>query len=460
MLENEGSYPVPAPQSGGALVEAHRAVAEAIAARKVALANPRDPVRAENQILNDCASLELAEEAAYQFARGGTDITGPSIRLLEVIGRRWGNLECGVKELSRGNGYSDVLAYAIDLETGFTDKKEFQVRHWRDTKRGGYAVKDERDIYEIVANQGARRKRACLEAVIPTDLKDKALKTCQDTLLAKVKVTPDLINRLVAKFAAIDVTQEMIEKRIQRKIEAIQAGHVVQLGRIYKSIADDMSQVGDWFEQGGGANQPSQPVPAGGTPSATERMAADLASRKPAGDKAGAPAEPAKKDAATQGPGETQSGASHAAASHPAAAAAEEPTGEITNEFVRKKIAEAKNHEDLTAILMGDLMKLPPGPEREQTTRLWTAKGQEFSKVPDGFAPKETAAAPKTAAAPIAKPHGTDRIKREIRQKMNAAKTVDKLSEIADSITLYAWNEADKKDLEDRYRECAGDLEL
>lgn len=43
-LQTAGGLPVP---TGGALVESHRAVAEAIAARKVALANPRDMLRVE-----------------------------------------------------------------------------------------------------------------------------------------------------------------------------------------------------------------------------------------------------------------------------------------------------------------------------------------------------------------------------------------------------------------------------
>lgn len=57
-------------------------------------------------------------------------------------------MEAGVKELSRSNGVSECLAYAWDYETNYRDVRTFTVRHWRDTREGGYALKDERDIYE------------------------------------------------------------------------------------------------------------------------------------------------------------------------------------------------------------------------------------------------------------------------------------------------------------------------
>lgn len=426
------------PATGSALVESHRAVAEAIAARKVALANPRDVARVEQLIMNDCASLELAEEAAYQFARGGTDITGPSIRLLEVIARRYGNIECGVKELSRGPGYSDVLAYAIDLESGFTDKKEFQVRHVRDTKHGAKPLRDERDIYEVVANAGARRKRACLEAVIPTDIKDKALKTCQDTLLAKVKVTPDRINSMVQKFATLGVTQEMIEKRIQRKIEAIQAGHIVQLGRIYKSLQDDMSVIADWFEVPGGEQKKEE----GGQPekSTTDTVAGELAAKRAA-----------------------QQAAQQAAPPKPPATGNAEETGEITQAFVRKAIEAAVTQDDMSKIFMGDMRKLSTSdPETRVTTKLWNEKVMKLAQAGDKpplatDAPKPAAEAPAPQPAK-AKPHGTAKVKATIRAAMNKATTQAELDAANAKVGEYAWDEGDRAELQERFKQCSEDL--
>lgn len=238
----------PVPGQGLVAVEQQRAVAEIQAAMVVARANPRDAIRAMDMILQDCMRPKLAEGALYSYTRGGTEITGPSIRLAEAIGRRWGNLECGVKELSRRDGYSECIAYAWDLETNFRDQKTFHVKHWRDTKKGGYVLTDERDIYETVANQGARRKRATILAVIPGDVVEAAVDQCERTLKTAADTSPQAMQKMVEAFATFGVTREQIEKRIQRRLDAITSAQVVSLKKIYASLRDGMSAPRDWFE--------------------------------------------------------------------------------------------------------------------------------------------------------------------------------------------------------------------
>jgi len=237
---------VPSGASAAALVQ--REIAEIQAAMTVAKKFPRDPKLSVDRITNAFSRTTLAECTFYSYARGGSSISGLSIRAAEQLARDWGNIKCGVKELSRGNGQSEVLTYAWDLETGFSDEKIFFVKHWRDTKKGGYAVSDERDVYEVVANVAARRKRACILAVIPGDVQEIAERQATVTLKTKVKITPELIQSLIDKFTEFDVTKSMLERRIQRAIEAIEPGQVIQLGRIYNSLRDNMAVVADFFE--------------------------------------------------------------------------------------------------------------------------------------------------------------------------------------------------------------------
>lgn len=229
-------------------VAAQREIAEVQAAVAMAKRFPRDPIAAMDRILLDCTRPTLADAALYEYAKGGTNVTGPSIRLAEVLAQRWGNISCGVVELARGNGQSECLAYAWDLETNFRDEKRFTVRHWRDTKKGGYQITDERDIYELVANMGARRKRACILAVIPGDVQEAAIAQCETTLKAKVEVTPEVIASMLEKFAEYGVVKEQIEARIQRRIEAITPAGVLQLRKIYNSLRDGMSSPIDYFD--------------------------------------------------------------------------------------------------------------------------------------------------------------------------------------------------------------------
>ncbi len=253
---------------GGALAQSvqSREVAETQALYLMAAMNPRDPVKAMDRILNACTRPTLAEKSTYEYSRGGSDVTGPSIRLAETISQEWGNFESGFREVGRGVepdgvGYSDVLAYAIDLQTRATKRISFRVRHWRDTKKGGYALRDERDIYELVANLASRRVRNCILSIIPGDVVEAALSQCGLTLRTKVDTSAEAIARMVDAFAQLGVSKAQIEKRIQRRLDSIQPGQIVQLRRIYTSLQDDMSRPEDWFEpiETAGAPQPKQP---------------------------------------------------------------------------------------------------------------------------------------------------------------------------------------------------------
>ncbi|MHB9836816.1 hypothetical protein Q8F57_018445 [Paraburkholderia terrae] len=239
-----------APRHEGAVVsvEQQKAIAEVQAALLIARAQPRDPRYAMDRILQDCTRPKLAEKAAYQYSRGGNDIEGPSIRLAETIAKHWGNMEVGVKEISRRDGVSECLAYAWDLESNYREVKSFTVRHWRDTKKGGYALTDERDIYEMIANYGARRKRACILAVIDGDVIEAAVRQCDATLKTAVEITPEFIAQMVERFAELGINKEMIEKRIQRRLDSMTPALAVQLRKIYNSLKDGMSVAADWFD--------------------------------------------------------------------------------------------------------------------------------------------------------------------------------------------------------------------
>jgi hypothetical protein len=237
-------------ESAGALVEVEqqREVAETQASLAIAKRFPRNQIKALDRILSACSRPTLAEVATYQYSRGGTDITGPSIRLAEALAQNWGNLSFGIRELEQKNGWSTIEAFAWDMETNTRQVKIFQVKHERYTRRGKYALEDPRDIYEMTANQGARRLRACILGIIPGDIVEAAVDQCEKTLRTKAEVTPERIAALIEKFWAYGVTKKQIEQRIQRRIEAITPAMLVSLGKVYNSLKDGMSTPADWFD--------------------------------------------------------------------------------------------------------------------------------------------------------------------------------------------------------------------
>lgn len=237
------------PASSGLLSqEAQRAVAEVQGAILVAKRFPRNVKEAVDRILLACQRPGLAESAIYTYARGGTDITGPSIRLAEAMAQAWGNIQFGVRELEQRPGESIMESYAWDVESNVRQVKMFTVRHLRSTRQGTYALEDPRDIYEMTANQGARRLRACILGILPGDIVDAAVEECEKTMKAKADTGPEALKKLLDAFGSLGVTREQIEVRIQRRIEAITAAQLVGLRKIYNSLADGMSTAPDWFQ--------------------------------------------------------------------------------------------------------------------------------------------------------------------------------------------------------------------
>jgi hypothetical protein len=219
----------------------------------IAAARPRDEKLALDRILTSAQRPGVAEEAEYEYSRGGTPITGPTIKLLELVAQHWGNLEFGFRELARypgANGLpgeSVVEAFAWDLQTNTRRKVSFNVQHAMKSGQKMKTLTDPRDVYEHLANHAQRRVRTCLENIIPRDIVDTALEQCRQTLKTNEAVTPEKISKMLAAFAELGTTKEAVEARIQRRADTLTPAQMVQLRRIYASIKDGMSKPEDWF---------------------------------------------------------------------------------------------------------------------------------------------------------------------------------------------------------------------
>lgn len=274
-----GDAAVAARPSGNAVAQSdqQRAIAEVQAAMMIARLNPRDQIAAMDRILNACTRPTLANAAVYSYSRGGSDISGPSIRLAEAMAQSWGNVQFGIRELEQRNGESTVQAFAWDVETNVRREMTFQVPHIRHTRQGSKRLEDPRDIYEMVANQGARRLRACILGIIPGDVTEAAVAQCETTMHTTADTSAEAMGKMVAAFAGFGVSKEQIEKRIQRRIDAIQPAQVVALKKVYASLRDGMSSAADWFEPIGGETDGG--ASDGAQQSASEKAKAALKTR-------------------------------------------------------------------------------------------------------------------------------------------------------------------------------------
>lgn len=230
-------------------IEAARAVAEVKGKLLIAQQMPRNEQAAYATMMQSCSRYNFADQAMYTFPRGGKSVSGPSIRMAEELVRCWGNIEYGIRELSRRDGESEMQAYAIDMERNVHSYKNFTVRHLRDKKGGPEVLTDERDIYEITANMGGRRVRACILSILPADYVDDATAMCAKTLAEGTTNVPlvDRVKQMLISFQKYGVSNDMIEKRLDKKTTELFPEDLADMLVIRNSIRDGQSKPEDWF---------------------------------------------------------------------------------------------------------------------------------------------------------------------------------------------------------------------
>lgn len=244
------------PQASGSMVdvEAARAVAQIQGAMTIAKKFPRDESVAIARIKQAAGRRRLAEQAEYEYTRGGSKVSGPSIRAAEAVAQAWGNLDMAVVELNRDSvkGESLAMAYAVDLETNTWKHVTFTVPHSRDTKAGSKRLTESRDVYETVMNAGSRRLRNCILAVIPGDVMEEFVEECNRTLSKDAVPLAQRIPAMLKSMEEVGVTRAMIEHQYGCKAEALSERQLGQLRRIFQSIKDGFGKVEDYFKMPGG----------------------------------------------------------------------------------------------------------------------------------------------------------------------------------------------------------------
>ena len=144
------------------------------------------------------------------------------------------------------------MAYCWDIETNTRECKIFVVKHQISTKIGMKVLTDPRDIYELVANQGERRKRACILNIIPGDVVDAALERCNKTLSAGNRNMPPLIDRLrditghLQKYFSVPLAS--VEKYYGYTLDAFTEMDFQNLVGIYNALREGGAKREDYFQ--------------------------------------------------------------------------------------------------------------------------------------------------------------------------------------------------------------------
>lgn len=241
---------------GTVAVEASRAITEAQGKLLLAKQFPRNYTSCYANAIEACQRKGFAEKAFFSYPRAGQTVTGVTIRFAEEMARCYGNLDYGIKELSHEDGKSEMQAYAWDLETNTVSSQNFTVEHIMETKQGSRKLTSQRDIYERTANDGARRLRSRILAILPPDLVEDCILECKKTLAGKNDIPLiDRVKNMVTGFAKLGVSKDMIEKRLGHTIESVNTEELTEYIGIYNGLKQKETTISDWFEQPKTASQ-------------------------------------------------------------------------------------------------------------------------------------------------------------------------------------------------------------
>lgn len=228
-------------------IEQSRAVAEVQGAIFVARHFPRDMNHVYAEMQRLCSSPELAKRAFYKVPNRGE---GPTVHLMRELARVWGNLDYGVKELSRDNKQSEVQAFAWDQEKNTRTTRSFIQPHKRSKGKSTIDLTDLNDIYLGNQNTGARAVRECIQNVLPVDFVEQAKAICQQTLTGANGTGDQLQQNIldgIAAYQSVNVGQAALEQKIGRPFQQWSAQDLASLQVIYRSIQNRETTVADEF---------------------------------------------------------------------------------------------------------------------------------------------------------------------------------------------------------------------
>lgn len=249
-----------------------REMIETLGMMQMAKMAPRVPAEVDARLLQAAQNESLAVAAEYIYVKGGTEVTGLSIRAAEALARAYGNLDFGMRELEVNNQKTTCQAYCWDMETNLRACEVFAVPHsrtkgvWDMGRRVGTEVvqiTDQRELDEITRSRGARIKRGCILGIIPIDVQERFAEACERTLSAKIdkmiekrgetggirEVIDSMLQKLETTYG---VTRQMVCDRFQRKNPAdlmnLDNRQIVMLYRILAGLKEGIATPADYFK--------------------------------------------------------------------------------------------------------------------------------------------------------------------------------------------------------------------
>ena len=220
------------------------------------------------------ANPKVAQMCTYAVPRGGKQITGPSVRLAEMLASTWGNLR--VSSMVTGDDGRFVIAQAICLDLQSNVGISVEARR-RITDRNGKRFDD--DMIGVASNAAISiALRNGIFRIIPKAYVDTIHEAAKAVAAGKVEDLASTRAAWVAVYTGKGIAERDLFRALEVKgIEDIGTEQILTMQGWQTSIRDGAITLQEIFAP------PAPPAPAveakGGTKS--ERLAAKIAAQEP-----------------------------------------------------------------------------------------------------------------------------------------------------------------------------------
>jgi tellurite resistance protein len=187
---------------------------------------------------------EVAGSCIYALPRGNKTITGPSVRLAEIVASAYGNLHVGSRVLDAGNKEITAQGVAWDIEKNYRVVKEAQRRI---TDRSGSRYND--DMVIVTGNAAASVAfRNAVFTVIPRAYVDHVMAAARRVAVGDAKGLNEKREKLMERLQKLGVTKEQILVKVGKEsVEDIGVTEVELLIGFGTAIKDDPSKLEEFF---------------------------------------------------------------------------------------------------------------------------------------------------------------------------------------------------------------------
>lgn len=151
-------------------------------------------------------SEDVAQSCVYALPRDGKNITGPSVRLAEIVSSNFGNLRTGARIVANDGRWITAQGICHDLETNNCVTVEVKKRI---TTKAGKTYSD--DMQTVTGNAAcAVAFRNAVFKVIPAALVEPLLEKAKEVAKGEAGKLADNITKALLFFTNLGVTQEQV----------------------------------------------------------------------------------------------------------------------------------------------------------------------------------------------------------------------------------------------------------